>query len=151
MEWGPDETIGRIQGCTPDDPGLWTISRVDSNAARFLEICLSSSDVKLITEDPMYDVVATMMNPQTHELEAGYFIRTRREWRLIEEDLADDFQAIRDPNDRDFSVVSRDLKDCFWLVRFVKNNGPFLYFTFERTEKKVDFYSATGFNWNSIR
>ena len=139
MEWGPDETFGRVQGFTPDDSGLWVISSVDSNAARLLEIDLSSSVVKLIAEDPNYDVAGTMLHPQTHELEAVHFIRDRSEWRLIEQGLADDFQVIRDLDDGDFSVVSRDLKDCFWLVRFVKDNGPVQYFTFDRTEKKADF------------
>ena len=70
IKWNADETFGGVNGFSPDNHALWVTTSLDVNAARLLEIDIASGKRKVITEDPQFDVRATINNPRTNALEA---------------------------------------------------------------------------------
>jgi len=137
QRWSGDESFGGVEAFTPDNNGVLLVSSVGANASRLLEVDLATGRSKVIAEDPQYDVSGVMINPKTKKLEAVAFIRTRREWMLIDKSLQADFDALHKVRDGDFSVSSRDLEDKTWLVSFISDDAPIYYYAFDRATKKA--------------
>lgn len=137
LRWSSDESLGGVVGFSPDNQRLRIISSVDANAARLLEIDVVTGKRTIIAEDPQYDTGGIMMHPKTKKLEAVQITRARREWRVIDETLKPDFEAIRKIRDGDFSITSRDLDDKSWVVSFIADDGPVYYYAYHRPTHKA--------------
>ncbi len=137
QRWSSDESFGGVEGFTPDNKGVRLVSSVDANAARLLEVDLATGKSSVIAEDRQFDVGGVMINPKTKKLEAAAFVRTRREWMLIDKTLQADFDALGKLLDADFDINSRDLDDKTWLVSYVSDNAPVYYYAFDRASKKA--------------
>jgi dipeptidyl aminopeptidase/acylaminoacyl peptidase len=137
QRWGPEESGGGVAGFAPDNRQMYLISSVEANAARLLEMGPAGGPARVIAEDPQYDISSVMTHPRTHQLEAVAFLRSRREWQVIDPTLEADFAALRQLRDGDFAVVSRDREDQTWIVSFVVDNGPVSYYAYERGTRRA--------------
>lgn len=139
QKWGPDETFGGVQGFTPDNRGVYLISSVNANTARLLQVDLSDGRSKVIAEDPQYDVAWILTHPRKRHLEAVTIRRARTEWTVIDPSVKRDFEVIREAQEGDFYIVSRDLDDRTWLVAYVSDNAPVRFYAFDRASRKPTF------------
>ncbi len=137
QKWGPDETFGGIASFTPDNKGVYLTSSVDANAARLLEVDLATGKSKVVAEDKQYDVGGALTQPRTHKLEAVAFTRQRQGWTVIDKSLEADFGAIHKVHEGDFSIVSRDLDDKSWVVAYNVDDGPVVYYLYDRGTKRA--------------
>jgi dipeptidyl aminopeptidase/acylaminoacyl peptidase len=137
LEWGPEETFGGVVGFTPDSKGLYLLSSVEANAARLSEVEIASGKVKVLAQDPQYDLSRVLTNPKKHHVEAAAFARARTEWTVVDKSLEPDFETLRKIRDGDFFVMSRDLEDTVWTVAFTVDDGPVAFYLYERAAKKA--------------
>jgi dipeptidyl aminopeptidase/acylaminoacyl peptidase len=137
IKWGPDETLGGIEGFAPDNKALWLVTSVNANASRLLEVDIASGTRRVIAEDPMFDVAGTITHPTKNTLEAVAFLRERRDYRVIDPSVQADFDALKKVRDGDISGISPDLSNNKWIVAFVSDNAPVYWYLYDRTTKKA--------------
>ncbi|MFQ5864495.1 MAG: S9 family peptidase [bacterium] len=111
----------------------------NANASRLVKMEIATKKIEIIAEDPEYDVSNVMIHPDTYEVQAVSFYRSRNEWMVLDESIKDDFDTIAKLDHGDFYVTNRDNADDTWLVRFTKDNGPVSYYAFDRNSKKGTF------------
>jgi dipeptidyl aminopeptidase/acylaminoacyl peptidase len=155
-EWRPlvtwaseDAMASGPVGYTRDGKYLYLQDSRDANAGRLVKVDAKTGElVEVLAEDPVYDVGAIIVNPDSYEPEAVAFIKARQEWVLLDETLRDDFDAIRALDEGDFFATSRDNADRHLIIGFTKDNGPVPYYAFDRetNEGTFLFYHRTALN-----
>jgi len=143
LKWGPEESVGRILGFTPDDKGLYLLSSIGADTSRLLKIDLTSGKPEVLVEDHQYDVTDWISNPSTGALEAVGLMRARREWRLVDNSLARDFEMIRKIHAGDPGIFSQDRANKKWIVVYNVDNGPSYYYLYDRAGAHATFLFST--------
>jgi dipeptidyl aminopeptidase/acylaminoacyl peptidase len=80
-----------------------------------------------------------MVHPDTYEPQAVSFTKDRQEWKVLDESIKADFDAVTKLDHGDFSVYDRDDADRTWLIGFTKDDGPVSYYAYDREGKKGTF------------
>ena len=137
MRWGPEETLGQIVDFTPDNKSFWVITSLDSNAARLLSVDIASGKRTVVAEDPRFDVSFAVTQPKTNRLQAVVFLRERRDFQILDKDIAGDFETLHKVRNADISNVSRDLGDDKWIVTFEGDDAPIYYYLYDRGSKQA--------------
>ena len=135
LTWGADETGGGVAGFSPDNSKMWVINSVGANAARLLEVDLTTAESAVVAEDPDFDVSGILRQPKTRALEAVQFTRARQEWTALDPALQADFAVLESVTDGDWSITSRDTADTRWVVSFVRDSGPTRFYLYVRAAK----------------
>ncbi|WP_273844520.1 S9 family peptidase [Rubrobacter calidifluminis] len=107
-----------------------------ADAARLVELDTETDEIQVLAEDPRYDVSEVLVHPETREVQAVAFARARTEWEVIDEEIREDFEAIRSLHPGDFSVVSRDREDRRWIVAFTADDGPGSFYSYDRKSRE---------------
>lgn len=137
MKWGSEETLGNIVGFSPDNKSLYVITSLDANAARLLSVDVASGKRTVVAEDPQFDVSFAVTHPKTNKLQAVVFLRERRDFQILDNDIQADFDALHKVRDADISNVSRDVKDDKWIVTFEGDDSPVYYYLYDRATKQA--------------
>ena len=56
----------------------------EANTARLVRLDLSTQEVEILAEDPVYDVSDVLVHPDTREVQAAAFTRARTEWVVLD-------------------------------------------------------------------
>jgi len=122
-----------------DGEYIYLLDSRDVNAARLVKMEVTTGNIKVMVEDPQYDVSGLVIHPDTYEIQAVSFTKDRTEWKVLDESITDDFAVIGKLDYGDFFVYDRDNADDTWLVAFTKDNGPVSFYTLDRGSKKGTF------------
>jgi dipeptidyl aminopeptidase/acylaminoacyl peptidase len=139
IKWGPDETFGGLAGFSPDNKKLWVITSVDVNAARILEIDILSGQRKVIAEDSQFDVAGAVTQPRTNELQVVTFDKQRMAYDFIDPKIKADYEALQKVRDADIGDISRSLDDKKWIVTFVSDDAPVVYYLYDHPSKQATY------------
>lgn len=137
IRWGPDETFGNVVGFTPDNKALWVTTSLDVNAARLLEIDVTSGKPKVIVQDPQFDVSGTVNSPRTNALQAVSFTKQRTEYEFIDPSVKADFEVLKKVHEGDINGISANLDDTKWIVSYVSDNAPVYWYLYDRASKQA--------------
>ena len=66
------------------------------------------------------------------EVEAVSFNYLRREWKILDPALAEDFKQLEKVESAEFSVVSETSDQRTWVVTFSRDNGPSASYIYNR-------------------
>src|SRR6202043_2677748 len=113
--WGEDE-VGNVIGFNEDNSVLYITSSVGSNTTRVLGVNAADSSIEVVAEDPDHDVRAEVLTRNTGSIQAVNVLRDRREWRLIDETLAEHFEYLRQFRDAEFQICHRDEIGRRWVI-----------------------------------
>lgn len=135
--WGPEDSLssGPI-GFSEDGARIFLKDSRGANAARLVRLELLTEEIEVLAEDPKYDVSGALVHPDTREVQAVAFTRARTEWTVLDDDIREDFAAIKTLYPGDFFVVSRDRADATWLVAFTADDGPVSYYSYDRASRE---------------
>jgi Dipeptidyl aminopeptidases/acylaminoacyl-peptidases len=139
ISWDAEDalTSGAL-GFTKDGQYIYVQDSRDVNAGRLTTVNLASGEVKVIAEDPLYDVGEVMIHPDTYEIQAVAFNKERVEWQVLDETIRPDFAHIHAIHEGDISIVSRDDADQTWIVSFVVDDGPTASYVYHRQQQNAD-------------
>ena len=118
---------------------LYMIDSRGRNTAALVAINLKTGDKKVIFEDPRADLSDIMIHPTEKTIEAAASNYTRIEWKILDQSIKPDFDYLKTLADGDFYVTSRSLDDNVWTVANDKDDGPVMYYLYDRPEKKAEF------------
>lgn len=136
--WGPDEQGGPVT-FSVDGKTLYIEGNHDANADRLLALDLATRQETVIAQDPQYDLGGVMIQPITRVIQAVAFYKDKQEWQILDESIAEDFEAIAKVRPGEFGISSRDLADKNWLVVYMTDDGPVYYYAYNRDSKTSTF------------
>jgi dipeptidyl aminopeptidase/acylaminoacyl peptidase len=143
MTWGPDDE-GGPWGFTQDGKGVYLSSNLNADTSGLRLYDLATGTETTLAARPGGDIQGAFTHPVTREIQAVAFNRARHEWRILDESIRPDFEALAALRpDEDFEIVGRDRDDATWLVAFEPDDGPVRYYAWNRAAQTSTFLFAT--------
>ena len=133
----PAEESGSPAGFGPDPNTLYVIANDEANASRLVKLDLATGKEEVVAEDKEYDVSGAMIDDKRHVPLAVSFTRARREWKVLDDSVKDDFAALKKVHRGDFSVISQTENQQTWVVAYATDDGPVSYFIYDRKSKEA--------------
>jgi dipeptidyl aminopeptidase/acylaminoacyl peptidase len=100
---------------------------------------LTTSEEKMIAEDPKADYDGLMLHPREKTVEAVAFTYERKNWTVINKTIASDLDYLRTLEKGDIEIVSRSLDDKAWIVVYIVDDGPLRYYYYDHDQRKAKF------------
>lgn len=132
--WGPDDE-GSAISFSQDGQTLYISGSHDANAQRLIALDLTSHQETVMAADEQYDVGGVVIHPTQRRIQAVSFYKDKVQWQILDQSIADDFNAIAKIRDGEFGITNRTLADDTWLVAFRTDNGPVYYYVYHRDSK----------------
>jgi dipeptidyl aminopeptidase/acylaminoacyl peptidase len=132
------ETTGPV-GFTRDGTGMYLQTSVDANTSRLAKLDIASGAIEVIAEDPDYDVTGVISDPDTFEIQGVTVYGDRLEYRIFDDSIRTDVEALQRLHQGDLEILDRDDDDTVWLVAFDDDCGPVKYYTWDRVAKSATF------------
>jgi dipeptidyl aminopeptidase/acylaminoacyl peptidase len=130
--WFSSETIAFSE----DPSTLYIRSTTGVNTAEVRALDLETGKETVLARDDGVDAGTVLIHPTRRHVQAVAFTRARTEWMVLDEDIREDFAVISSSSPGDFSITSRDMADTTWIVHFEHDDGPGLYYSYDRAQKK---------------
>jgi dipeptidyl aminopeptidase/acylaminoacyl peptidase len=135
---GPDDQGGPVD-FSVDGRTLYLISSAGANAQRLLAWDTATGKQTVIAEDASYDVNGVFFHPTRRIIQAVSFYKDKLTWRVVDPGLAGDFETLAKLHPGEVHISHGDLADTTWLVSYVNDTGPVLYYLYDRKTKKAGF------------
>ena len=132
------ETTGPL-GFTKDGASMYLQTSVGSNTGRVVKMEIATGAVEVIAEDPTYDITGVIINPDSRDVEGVLVYGDRLEYRIFDDSMRADVDALQRLNPGDLVISDRDSDDSTWLVAFDSDSGPLKFYTWDRADKKATF------------
>ncbi len=116
----------------------WIDSRGRDTAAVFAQNT-DTGEKKLIAEDARADAGGAIMHPKTGLIQAAAFEYERQSWKVLDDSIKPDLDALAKVADGDLSITARTEDDAKWTVAFRLDNAPVKYYLYDRPSKKATF------------
>ena len=136
IKWGPDDVDGRIIDFTADGKSLWLTSSEGRDTLSLVKRDLETGKDELIAADPGVDAGSTLVNPNTHEVEAVSFNRERIKWKGLNPKITEDLENLEKSGRGEPSVVSTDREWQTWVVAYTSDLHATEYYLYDRATKK---------------
>ena len=136
--WGADDEGGAFM-FSENGKILYIIGNHDANAERLIAFDLATKQETEIASDPEYDVSDIFVHPTNREIQAVSFYKDKQEWQILDQSIAEDFEAIGKFRPGEFDIISRNLEDTTWLVAYMTDDGPVYYYAIDRASKTFTF------------
>jgi len=134
--WGPVDLMrAGVVGFTPDNQGLYLQSSVDANTLELKQIDIATGDVATLAGDPRADVFGIVIHPTKYTVQAVGFLKERMDWRVLDDDVKEDFAVISRLQRGSFNILDRDRADRTWLVAIESDIRPNQYYVYNRDSK----------------
>ncbi len=118
---------------------LYLIDSRGRNTAALVAQDLKTNEKKVIFEDARADLSDIMIHPTEKTIEAAASNYTRTEWKILDESIRPDMEYLKTVAKGDMEVTSRSLDDSVWTIAYIKDDGPVVYYLFDRAKKKAGY------------
>lgn len=132
-----------------DGDYLYLMDSRNSNTSRLVKLEISTGNIEVIAEDPIYDVSSVFIHPDDYNIQAVSFTKERDEWIVLDKTIEDDFNIIKELDDGDFFIYNRDNNNENWLVAFTRDIGPVPFYLYNRNTKEATFLFYNQPNLNN--
>ncbi len=139
IEWSEEDSLTSSPVTFSADGSLYLADSRNANAARLVKLDVNSRKIRVLVEDPEYDVGEFLVNPDTQEIEAAGMVKDRDHWTILDEAVREDLEIIRGLHRGDFFLLNRDHDDQIWMIGFTVDNGPVPYYSYNRKTKMAEF------------
>jgi dipeptidyl aminopeptidase/acylaminoacyl peptidase len=109
----------------------------DRNTSALVSLDLETGEKQTVFENDGADVSALIRHPTEHQIQAVSWVRERREWKVLDESIADDLEFLREASEGELIVNSRTVDDSRWIAAYLRSDGPIEYYLYEREPKKA--------------
>lgn len=154
-EWRPVLDVGQPDALTTepvafslDGASLLAITSAAADTGRLVRLDLAGredgkeAEAEVLAADPEADVGTVVVNPDTRRPETVTFVKERGHLVVLDPSVAADIDALRPLHHGDLSIVGRDDADRRWLAAYVPDDGPVVYYLWDRDEKRATFLFA---------
>jgi dipeptidyl aminopeptidase/acylaminoacyl peptidase len=138
LHWSNEEQ-GAAAGFGKDPNELYIVGNHNGNTSRLIKYDLATDKETTIFEDKEYDLGGAMIDEDRRIPLAVAVQRARTEWKVLDNSVKDDFEALAKIRRGDFSVVSETADNKTWIVTYVTDDGPAASYIYDRATKKNEF------------
>jgi Dipeptidyl aminopeptidases/acylaminoacyl-peptidases len=121
------------------DSSLYVLTNRDVNTLRLYAADPASGALTLLHSREDVDLGGIALHPTRRNLQAVAYNHMRREWVVIDPDIAPDFAAISEQLSGDWSLLSRDRADERWVVAETLDTDAPRYYLYTREGRRLDF------------
>jgi len=132
------EEQGSAGGFGLDPNTLYVVGNHDANTMRLTKLDLATGKEEVIAEDKEYDIGGAMIDDKKRIPLAVSITRARTEWKVLDDSVKADFEALAKVRRGDFSVSSQTTDQSKWVVAYTADNGPVAYYLYDRATKKAE-------------
>lgn len=122
-----------------DGDGLILSTSHGRNTSGIGRMDLATGDYTLLAARDDVDRAGVLFHPVSRAPQAVEFTRHRAEWEILDPDIRADFEALRQADDGDMSVVSRTDDLSQWIVAFNRDTGSVRYYLYRRDKRSNSF------------
>jgi dipeptidyl aminopeptidase/acylaminoacyl peptidase len=119
----------------------WSDSRGRDTSA-VVAVDTATGGTRVLYEDPQSDVQGILLDRKRLVPVAVASNRERIEWHVLDKSVQADFDGLKRVADGDLSFVSASRDDRRWTVSFRKDDGPTLFYLWDRNEQKATLLYA---------
>ncbi len=127
-----------------DNKKLFMLDSVGRNTSALVEVDLSSMQRKVIHQSAKADIDDYVVDVKTKMVQAVAINHMRKEWTIVDDSISEDMEYLATIEDGDLEIVSRTHNDDNWVVVYLKSDGPFRYYRYDRTKKHAEFLFASN-------
>ena len=109
------------------------------NTSALTSLNLETGEEAVLAEDERADAIEVMIHPTQKTIQAVAFYYERKEWRILDDAIAEDLAYLGSVAAGDIEVVSRTLDDQRWIVAYLKDDGPTHYYLYDRDNREARF------------
>lgn len=136
--WSAEEQ-GSAAGFGLDANTLYIVGNHDANAVRLLKLDLATGKETPLASDKEYDLSGALMDDKKRIPVAASFTKARSEWVSLDDSVKADLETLKALRRGDFSISSKTTDDTKWLVSYTTDDGPVVYYLFDRPTQKATF------------
>ena len=118
---------------------MYMVDSRGRNTVALTAIDLDTGETTVIAADPRADVAGVMRHPTEKTIQAVAFVYLRPDLRVLDDSIAPDLEYLGKVADGVFNVISRTQDDNHWLVAYRRDDGPVLYYRYDRTRQEARF------------
>ena len=112
---------------------LFISSSLGADKTRLIAVDVASGETtEEFARHPNSDVAKVLLHPTEHRIQAVQFDYQKPEWQVIDRRIAKDFDRLGTLAEGSLSIASRTLADDRWVVYFVPDDGPAVYYLYHR-------------------
>jgi len=129
------------------------LAKVDVKSAKVLEIVASDPKACIWYQLDMtlFYKPQILFNPQTREVQAVGFNYLIPRWKVLAPEFKKDFELLSKKQQGVFEIVSRDLEDKLWTVKYFSDSGSGTFYLYDRGKKKLTFLYETASHLNQFK
>lgn len=143
-----DAVTTDVVGVGADGRTLWVVTPAGRNAAALLAIDTESGEQRVLSADPVHDVVEVELDRCTGELRMSAIEADRLRYTVHDPALGDIVGDLQSYRDADLVLHSRDRDDRCWAVSYVSDTAPPVCRLWDREQKQgrhlFDMFPALG-------
>ena len=137
---GPDDSLTtQVLGFDKSGSILFMRDSRDRNTSALVSINLETGQEMLIAEDPKADVARVLRHPTEKTMQAVMSNYQRERWCFFDLRVKADFDLLRSLADGEIRIMARTLDDLKWVVALWRDNGPTLYYLYDRVKREPRF------------
>jgi len=123
-----------------DGKAIYISSSLGFDTQRLVKFDVETGkELAVIAYDPRCDIGDVVIHQDTHEPQAIQFDYLKPEWHVIDQSLTADFEALKKNHPGVFFISSKDLDDKNWIVGYYVDDGPVVYYAYNREKKAATF------------
>lgn len=120
----------------------YAIDTRERNTGALVEIDFDSGEKSVLHHDERADVVDMIRHPEDRTVQAAAVEYTRKEWTVLDDEIAEDIEQLEAIGDGDLEIVDRTLDDDLWIAYFGVDDGPGRYYVYDRANDEAEFLFA---------
>ncbi len=143
-EWEEFVTYSALDAVSPmrfskDGTGLYYQSNLESNTTRLLYQDLDTGEVTEIAHNMLADIGGVSFDPFTGEPRSVSFHYLRRNVKVLDPSIQEDYDFLAEFHPGDFGITSRDNADSTWIVAYFTPQSPAIYYLYDRTTSSMTY------------
>ncbi len=98
----------------------------------------ADQSTEMVAQIPDVDLEKTLLDSRDYSVQAATFAGTRTQWVIIDDRVRQDFALLNQVDRGDIIIVDYTLDFNTWLVAYMPDNGPIVYYTYNRKAGNVE-------------
>ena len=122
----------QLIGFAADDRHLYLLSSEGANTSRLVRLDTVTGERDVLFEDPDFDVGECLLHPRLRHPQLLGIVRERKEYSVLDQEVAVDMRRLQGLGNGELSIVSRDLADQRWVVCVSPDDGSSEFHLYDR-------------------
>jgi dipeptidyl aminopeptidase/acylaminoacyl peptidase len=118
---------------------LYMLDSRGRNTAALFGVGLRTGAKDLLAEDAQADISRVILHPTEKYVQAVVSNYEIEHWQVRDEAFAKSLEYLKKVSTGQIDIVSRTLDDAIWIVAFLRDNGPLVYYHYDRKMQKARF------------